>query len=543
MGRTIHLYLYRDGTATDIEQISLSQTPNITGGKNQDIYLKSEFNTSGATASWSNWNNDITFTATAQNGVAYWVVSGDGRGTLNGEEYNMSVDYSNNKYTYTLKISKTVDNKTINIRPVVGHSYFGSYKYNDRDEIEDILGPQSSTSFSATISKEPLNAHSQGDDKYARGWSKTQNAATITYSLNSSFDFTSSYETQEDAENNPFILYPAYQQWKKLKIKYNVNDGSNTIGEIIYKRLIQSDTLTEEEKEQSREFVSDRDGYAFYGWHNTKQGPTDPADAKYPLIPGLNLNWGKFTFSTSTNTVTVYGVWRGVYLANFRYDANGGQWLYGGGTDNYYQVLDSSNTEKKEISLFSDDNIQRDGHKLIGWYCITNKKTYGLGEKTKDFIFVSTLESDTTPTYDFEAIWQSGYTLLAIYSAGHGKWEDGSVGGSEEIFKETQPFDYTYWTNIPIANDENYIFSHWLDNDTNKSYQKGEKRSISYPEGETSLSFTVTAQYKKKDQDGLIYINKKPYIPYIYTKVNGWQPFQAYVFSNGAWKITTIENE
>ena len=27
------------------------------------------------------------------------------------------------------------------------------------------------------------------------------------------------------------------------------------------------------------------------------------------------------------------------------------------------------------------------------------------GEKTKDFIFVSTLESDTPPIYDFKAIW------------------------------------------------------------------------------------------------------------------------------------------
>lgn len=539
MGRTIHLYLQVSGVATDIEKISLSQTPNAVNGKNQDTYLKSEFNTAGATASWTNWNNDITFTATAKNGVAYWTISGDGRGTLNSSEYNMSVNYSNNEYVYTLKISKTVDNKTINIRPVVGHSYFGSYKYNDSNKIEKILGPQDNTSFSDTISREPLNPHTQGDDKYARGWSKTKNSTTITYSLNSSFDFTSDYETQEDAENNPFILYPAYQQWKKLKIKYNINDGSGTIEEIIYKRLTSSGTLTKEEKELSRDFVPDREGYAFYGWHNTKQGPTDPINTKYPLVPGINSDWGNFTFSTSTNTITVYGVWRGVYLASFRYDANGGQWLYGA-TDNYYQILDSSNTAKKEISLFSDDNIQRSGHKLIGWYCTTNGKTYDLGEKTEDFTFVSTLESDTTPIYDFKAVWQSGYTLLASYSAGHGRWGDGRTGDYEEIFKETQPFDYIYWTDVPIPNDENYIFSHWLDDDTKKSYQKGETREISYPTGTTSLSFSVTAQYKKKDQDGLIYINKQPYVPYIYTKANGWQPFQAYVFSDGAWKITTI---
>lgn len=362
------------------------------------------------------------------------------------------------------------------------------------------------------------------------GWNTVENSTTATYKSGEEKTFTGIKSEDFNSIDDTITLYPVYKNKYTININLYKNDGTSSSTTNIYNNIsfyreaTGKQYLTTSEILDIRDISPSRDGYVLQGYSKTS-GANNNLD--YSLISFTNRSW-QFEWKSTSQTIKLYAVWAKKYYASFTLHGKGG--LFADGQDTNYLTNDLSiGSTKKEPDL---PEPTRDGYKLIGW-----SLDWQTGA-TVDYELGAEFEySESGKSYTLYAVWAKEYYYKFIYNAGNGKWPDGSTQKIEDgITLEVQYRGYRLRTDVPISNDVNTTFKYWtrLENNKNIQYEPNSIWPLDFSNND-SIELTFTAQYLKASSEGVVYINGKPYIPYIYTNEE-WQECEAWVYSNG-WKI------
>lgn len=362
------------------------------------------------------------------------------------------------------------------------------------------------------------------------GWNTVENSTTATYKSGEEKSFTGTKSENFNSNNNTITLYPVYKNKYTININLYKNDGTSSGTTNVYNNIsFYRDTtgkqyLTISEISDIKDISPSRDGYVLQGYSKTS-GTGNTLD--YSLTSVTNRSW-QFEWKSTSQTIKLYAVWAKKYYASFTLYGNGG--FFEDDQDTKYLIDDLSIGSAKKVPDLPQPT--RDGYKLIGWSLDSQTGA------TVDYKLGAEFEySESGKSYILYAVWAKVYHYKVTYKSGDGKWSDGKT----ELIDEADTLNVRHWynltTNTPISNTTDYTFRAWSDGYNDFTLPTG--LYLEFSDTNDSIELTYTAKYRKATEDGVVYINGKPYIPYIYSTINGvkdWHQYEAHVYSNG-WKI------
>lgn len=510
----LQFYYQQNGNFLPVTKIEYSL--NNSSWTNIDF---SATNTAGVTIN-NNLSVDkyvyIKITKEANTTVTGWYVTTDGT-------TRSSYSTDGNTVTYRYRYDSNDYATQVNMRAVF-QTYHFRINYNDTPYIS--WGGPNKASLIVAINNgfKKILTYTFDYPEYQSGtiggWSTTQNGKLEYYG-------GQEYElVGEDGVSQTIInVYKAYKNLPyRIKLSLYKNDGSSSSPfEIFEFGREDSSTiqLTNAEILQIKQVSPERSGYEFLGYSTSTTATT----ATYKFAGSGFANSWSFTGTSSIRNYNLYAVWRIWYEASFTLYANGGQFSDGSISTTYSEGSSLSN------KIIFVPQPTREGYTFLGWATTSSATTTSYGTYGPFDL------AQFGKNYTLYAVWQRVYHYKVTYKSGAGKWSNGDTELIDEADTPNVRHWYSLTSNTPTSNTTDYVFKAWSDGYNDFPLPNG--RWFEFTDTNNSIELTYTAKYGKATEDGVVYINGEPYIPYIYSTINGvadWRQYEAHIYSSG-WKI------
>lgn len=225
--------------------------------------------------------------------------------------------------------------------------------------------------------------------------------------------------------------------------------------------------------------------------------------------------------------------WLKINSLTLNYNANGG--VFSNGKTTYQDYQESETATSFSIVIYNAPT--REGYNFLNWKITSGpdkvNNTYSPGSR-------GTWSANDTP-YTLTAQWEEipCYKINITYATNGGKWADGTTAA---ITKSYINYDSDQVSikllDAPATPPEGKIFYYWrVTAGPDKYGEQYPKNGVGTWTGSLAgKNYTLTATWTTPSEGGVVYVNGKACIPYIYTG-NSWKECEAWIYVNGKWNL------
>lgn len=276
------------------------------------------------------------------------------------------------------------------------------------------------------------------------------------------------------------------------------------------------------------ELVPTRSGYVFNDKWRVQSGSTSQVGSSFP--PGQSSagagGWPGGYYKLKAE-------WLKINSLTLNYNANGG--VFSNGKTTYQDYQESETATSFAIVIYNAPT--REGYNFLNW-----KVTSGPDKVNNTYLpgARGTWSANDTP-YTLIAQWEEipSYKITFTFTTNGGKWADGTTTSKTVTY-------YNYDNDqvaikmlaAPTTPPTGQIFYYWQVSagPDRIGDQYAENATGTWTGSLTGKSYTLKATWTTPGSDGVVYVNGKVCIPYIYTG-SSWKECEAWIYANGKWNL------
>ena len=274
---------------------------------------------------------------------------------------------------------------------------------------------------------------------------------------------------------------------------------------------------------QITELAPTRSGYVFNKWR-VQSGSTSQVGSSF--YSGSTGGWLGGYYKLKAE-------WLKINSLTLNYNANGG--VFSNGKTTYQDYQESETATSFSIVIYSAPT--REGYNFLNWKVTSGpdkvNNTYSPGAR-------GTWAANDTP-YTLTAQWEEipCYKINITYATNGGKWADGTTAAITKTYINYNSDQVSIkLLDAPATPPEGKIFYYWrVTAGPDKYGEQYPKNGVGTWTGSlTGKNYTLTATWTTPSEGGVVYVNGKVCIPYIYTG-NSWKECEAWIYANGKWNL------
>ena len=272
------------------------------------------------------------------------------------------------------------------------------------------------------------------------------------------------------------------------------------------------------------EKIPTRSGYAFNNEWIVQSGSTSYVGSSFPSgSPGV---WPGGYYKLKAK-------WLKINSLTLNYNANGG--VFSNGKTTYQDYYESETATSFSVVIY--DAPTREGYNFLNWKITSGpdkvNNTYSSGS-------LGVWNANDMP-YTLTAQWEEipSYKINFTFTTNGGKWEDGTT--------TSKTITYCNYDNdqvaikmlaAPAIPPTGKIFYYWQVSagPDRIGDQYAANATGTWTGSLAGKSYTLKATWTTPDSDGVVYVNGKVSIPYIYTG-DSWKECEAWIYANGKWNL------
>lgn len=270
--------------------------------------------------------------------------------------------------------------------------------------------------------------------------------------------------------------------------------------------------------------IPTRSGYVFNNGWRVQSGSTSYVDSSFP--PSSVGVWlgGHYKLKAE---------WLKINSLTLNYNANGG--IFSNGKTSYQDYYESETATSFSVVIY--DAPTREGYNFLNWKITSGpdkvNNTYSPGS-------LGVWNANDMP-YTLTAQWKeiSSYKINFTFTTNGGKWEDGTTT-SKTITYYNYDNDQVAIKMLapPAIPPTGKIFYYWQVSagPDRIGDQYAANATGTWTGSLAGKSYTLKATWTTQDSDGVVYVNGKVSIPYIYTG-DSWKKCEAWIYTNEKWNL------